>query len=223
MIYLVSNTIFKDENIKQISLLEIKFFSFYVNLDAFEAIIISSKNSINALKFNAILPANVPVFAISKASAKAAFDFGFSEVYDFSASDAREFSQLLEPKIKQKRVLYLRGEDVAFNLALSLKNKGIEVSELICYKNEPVKSHILASPEPKSIIIFASALNFKAFFNKFGFSDDYVGIAIGKSTALAMSERGVSFQMPQNPSLKECVNLAKAIENKLASSKERLK
>lgn len=212
MIYLVSNTDFKDDEVKKISLLKIKYFKFSPDFSAFDTIIISSKNSIGALKFNGFKDFDIPVFAISKASAQTAMDFGFVNVVNFGANSATYFSDMLAKRPDLGHGIYLRGEDIAFDLALNLKDKGVKISELICYKNEPNQSEIFQAPKPKSVIIFASSLNFKSFFKKFGWSNSWRAVAIGKSTALALKEHGISFKIPQNPSLKECISLAKAMQ-----------
>ena len=77
MIYLCSNTSCDDENIVHLELCKIKYASFSVDLSAFSALVISSKNAISALEFNKI-PSNnkISVFAIGKASANAASKYG---------------------------------------------------------------------------------------------------------------------------------------------------
>ena len=72
MIYLCSNTSCDDENIVHLELCKIKYASFSVDLSAFDALVISSKNAISALEFNKI-PSNnkISVFAIGKSTASA--------------------------------------------------------------------------------------------------------------------------------------------------------
>ena len=54
MIYLVGSNL-EFEGVKTLVLNEIKFNKFSVNLAEFDALVLTSKNSVNALKFNQIL------------------------------------------------------------------------------------------------------------------------------------------------------------------------
>ena len=62
-IYLVSNTKTADESVVNLSVSKIEFLKFEINLNEFDALVATSKNAFKALKFNVILPINLPVFA----------------------------------------------------------------------------------------------------------------------------------------------------------------
>jgi len=61
-IYLVSNTKTADESVVNLSVSRIEFLKFEINLSEFDALVATSKNAFKALKFNGILPINLPVF-----------------------------------------------------------------------------------------------------------------------------------------------------------------
>ena len=71
-IYLVSNTKTADESVVNLSVSKIKFLKFEINLSEFDALVATSKNAFKALKFNGILPINLPVFAIASSCAAVA-------------------------------------------------------------------------------------------------------------------------------------------------------
>ena len=79
-IYLVSNTKTADESVVNLSVSKIEFLKFEINLSEFDALVATSKNAFKALKFNGILPINLPVFAIANSCSAAAREFGFSEI-----------------------------------------------------------------------------------------------------------------------------------------------
>ena len=58
MIYLVGSNL-EFEGVKTLVLNEIKFNKISVNLAEFDALVLTSKNSVSALKFNLISPANL--------------------------------------------------------------------------------------------------------------------------------------------------------------------
>ncbi|MGB2553736.1 uroporphyrinogen-III synthase, partial [Campylobacter sp. MOP51] len=77
MIYLVGSNL-DYEGAKTLRLNEIKFSKFSVDLSEFEALVITSKNSIKALKFNKIkIDENLQIYAIGEASANEAKKAGF--------------------------------------------------------------------------------------------------------------------------------------------------
>lgn len=211
MIYCVSNTKIDDKDVFNLAMLKITYLPIIVDFGDFDAVIITSKSSINALRKNQILPTDILVFALSDATYKAACDFGFKQIINSNCATWHEFSQFLKPKLAHKKVLYLRGEKVAGELADSLKNS-TNLSELICYKNEPNELNSDIKIEENSIIIFGSALNFKSFYQKFGWHESWQAVSIGISTKNALKEHNIVSKTPQKPNLLECVKLAKSMQ-----------
>lgn len=72
-IYLCSNTKINDKNVENLALCKIKFMPFKLDLNAYDALILTSKNAIKALRFNHISPNfKMQVFAIGKNSVSSA-------------------------------------------------------------------------------------------------------------------------------------------------------
>ena len=80
MIYLVGSNL-EFDGVKTLVLNEIKFNKFSVNLAEFDALVLTSKNSVNALKFNQILPASLQIYSIGEGTSHAASEFGFAQIY----------------------------------------------------------------------------------------------------------------------------------------------
>lgn len=208
MIYLCSNTSCDDENIIHLELCKIKYASFSVDLSAFSALVISSKNSINALKFNHIAPNDeIYVFAIGKASAKAASEYGFKSVYEAQNSHGDEFALEIAPQLKGKKTLLLRPKEQVSDIKGILEKKGVLLSEQIAYENS-----IVTAPkrrfESGAVFVFASPKNVEAFLKNFKWRADFKAVAIGKSTANAL-QKICEPLVSNKQNLSECIKIAK--------------
>lgn len=208
MIYLCSNTSVNDENIIHLELCKIEYASFCVDLSAFSALVISSKNSINALKFNHIaLNDEIYVFAIGKASANAAKDYGFTQVYEAQNSHGDDFALEIATMLKGKKTLLLRPKEQISNIEGILEKNGVPLSEQIAYENS-----IVTAPkrcfETGAVFIFASPKNVEAFLANYAWQDDFKAVAIGKSTAKAL-EKICQPIVSNEQSLQECIKIAK--------------
>lgn len=209
-IYLVSNTKTADESVINLSVSRIEFLKFDLNLSEFDALVATSKNAFNALKFNKISALeNLPVFAIATACAAAAREFGFSEIYTGQNAHGDDFAREILPLLKGKKVLYLKGKDSASNFLEILQNGGIDVKAIIAYENvlNPCKMEL--KPPKNSILIFASPINVRNFLTNFGWDESYQTISIGKVTA-----KELKFTTPivsQNQDINACIALAKTL------------
>nr|MBP3724659.1 uroporphyrinogen-III synthase [Campylobacter sp.] len=123
-IYLCSNTKFDDPDIINLNLLQIKFNKFSLNLNKFDALIVTSKNSINSLKFNQISPFNIEIFAIGEATKNACLDFGFSNISTPNSSHGNEFIKEILPQLKSKNILFLRAKETSSNISEILHENG---------------------------------------------------------------------------------------------------
>lgn len=212
MIYLISNTAFDDKSVRQLELCRVKFNTFSVDLSTFDALIITSKNSINSLKFNSIAVADILVFAIGKASALACREFGFSMVYQAQNSHGSEFGAEIIEKLRDKKVLFIKARETVSNLDIFFSQNGIDITTIVGYENEILQNVNAPRPESGSIIIFTSPLNVRAFLQNFGWDSSYQAIAIGKATAKALALH-TSPIISDTQSLKNCVEIAKSLRS----------
>ena len=208
-IYLVSNTKTADESVVNLSVSKIEFLKFEINLIEFDALVATSKNAFNALKFNGILPINLPVFAIANSCATSAREFGFSEIYTGQNAHGDDFAREILPLLKGKKVLYLKGKDSASNFLEILQKGGVNIKAVIAYENvlNPCKMEL--KPPKDSILIFASPRNVRNFLANFGWDESYQTISIGKVTA-----KELNFTKPlvsQSQDINACIALAKTL------------
>jgi uroporphyrinogen-III synthase len=103
----------------------------------YQAIAVTSSNALRNLKPSPDLAA-VPVFAVGAATAKLARGKGFTTVVAGEVG-APELAQALAAKLDPVKgaVLYLRGDDVAFDLAAALAGSGFNVESRKVYRAVP--------------------------------------------------------------------------------------
>ena len=209
-IYLVSNTKTADESVVNLSVSKIEFLKFEINLIEFDALVATSKNAFNALKFNEISALeNLPVFAIASGCAAAAKGLGFTQIYTGQNAHGDDFAREILPLLKGKKVLYLKGKDSASNFLEILQKSGVNIKAVIAYENvlNPCKMEL--KPPKDSILIFASPINVRNFLTNFGWDESYQTISIGKVTA-----KELKFTTPivsQNQDINACIALAKTL------------
>lgn len=212
MIYLVSNTPYSDNDIVWLNLCKIRFFNFNVNLSKFDAIIVTSKNSINALKFNSIALTDILVFAIGKATALACKEFGFKQIYEAKNSHGSEFGAEILEKLYGKKVLFIKAKETVSNLDIYFSQNGIDITVVDGYENLILYPNDIKKPEPNSTIIFTSPMNVRAFIQNFSWNDNYQAVAIGKATASTLASYCTPI-ISNSQSLKSCIELAKSLDN----------
>ncbi|MCR8679408.1 MULTISPECIES: uroporphyrinogen-III synthase [Campylobacter] len=210
MIYLLSNTPFDDESVEQISLCRIEFNKFNLDLSEFDALIVTSKNAINSLKFNSITLADILVFAIGKATALACKEFGFRQIYEAKNSHGSEFGAEILEKLVSKRVIFIKAKETISNLDIYFRQNGIDISVIDGYENIILKNNSYEKPQLNSILIFTSPMNVRAFIQNFGWDHSYKAVAIGKATAKEL--KGYCDPIiSKSQSIKDCVELAKSL------------
>lgn len=220
MIYLVSNTAYFDDEIKHISLSQIVA-SKPLSKEAankFDALIITSKNALLALD-SARASEFVEIFAISTKSANAARKLGF-RVRDFKADSGLSFANMLIKECAGRKLLYLRAKNAALDLCAILNKGGVRADEWVAYESLPKDSCADIALQKGSIFIFASPLNFRLFYEKFGWDESFRAISIGTSTQNELLKAGITSLKAQAPSIKECVNMAKTLIHKANVSKD---
>ena len=209
-IYLVSNTKTTDESVINLSVSKIEFLKFEINLSEYDALVATSKNAFNALKFNEISALeNLPVFAIASGCAAAAKGLGFTQIYTGQNAHGDDFAREILPLLKGKKVLYLKGKDSASNFLEILQDGGVNIKAVIAYENvlNPCKMEL--KPPKDSILIFASPINVRNFLTNFGWDESYQTISIGKVTA-----KELKFSTPlvsQSQDINACIALAKTL------------
>jgi len=120
-----------------------------------------------------------------------------------------QFALELIPLLKNKKILYPRGDKIVSKLPQILKQNNIQCDEIIVY-NTKCKQKINKIPEKNSIIIFSSPSTIKCFLNNFKWDSSYKAISIGKTTAKYFPDF-IKPIISDNTSLASCVQKAHMI------------
>ncbi|ASM35215.1 uroporphyrinogen-III synthase [Campylobacter sputorum subsp. bubulus] len=208
MIYLVSHTKFNDNSVKHLQVCEIKFHKFSVDLSKFDALVLTSKNSVKALKFNLINLANLEVFSIGEGTTKEALNFGFTKIYTAKNAHGNEFANEIARLLKSKKTLFLKAKEVVSDVFGILKNGGVNLIEIIAYENVFLNLPNELKPPKNSIIIFTSPSNVDGFLRNFELDLSYKIIAIGKKTAISL-KNFPNIIVSKTQSIENCIEIAK--------------
>ncbi len=85
-----------------------------------------TKNSLNL---------DINVYAVGQNTAQFAKDMGFKKVQFAPKSYGSELFNHFKEELKNQKCLYLRAENIASTLNLDLRTYGVDLQEIIVYKN----------------------------------------------------------------------------------------
>ena len=209
MIYLVGSNL-EFEGVKTLVLNEIKFNKFSVNLAEFDALALTSKNSVNALKFNQISPASLQIYSIGDGTSRAASEFGFAQIYTAKNAHGNDFAAEIAPLLKGKKILFLRARETASSVGEILRESGVNLTQIIAYENvfKPLEKE--QKPPKNSAIIFTAPSAVRNFMRNFGWDESYKAVAIGLTTAKEL-EIFTSPAVSAQQNINSCVSLAKTL------------
>lgn len=100
-----------------------------------DAIVATSRNALAALAPSPVLPAlaRLPIYVVGPATAAVAKDMGFVEIVE-GPGRAEGLVPLLRASAAGKRLIYLRGDVVAFDLERALADSGVNVLPVLAYR-----------------------------------------------------------------------------------------
>lgn len=129
-------------------LLKVELLADSIRLTGAEALIATSRNALRALARSSVAAdANaLPIAVVGKASAALAQELGFRDVIS-GEGGARDLLPLIVSRLSGMDVLYLTGEDVAFDLGSALQTRGARVRRQIVYRTQA------ADALPASVVV----------------------------------------------------------------------
>ena len=205
-IYLLNNL--KYEGIENLEVFGIEFMPSDINLNEYDALIFTSKNAIYSLdSFNKTWQ-EIPSYAIAVKTANIINEYGGKLEFAGVCSHGDEFAKELIPKLKNKKVLYVRALKTVSKLVDILKNNSIDIDELITYKTSCLKSN--KTLEDNSVFIFSAPSSVECFFKNYTWNDSYKAITIGKTTSNYLP-KNIDYIVSEKTSIDECIKLAKQL------------
>lgn len=178
-----------------------------IDLSSFDALIFTSKNAINTIDSLNKNWKKIPSYTISEQTAKLVKNLNGKLEYVGKTRHGNEFAYEISKLLKGKKVLYLRGKDIASELVDILKRNSIDCHEEVVYENffnESVKK--IKIPK-NSKIIFTAPSTVEYFFKIFSWDETYTAISIGNTTAKHFPDN-ITPVIADTTSFKACVDKA---------------
>jgi len=202
-IYILSDK--KVDGAINLPVFKIKFIKQNIDFNYYDALIFTSKNALYSIEYNNENWKNIPSYAIAPMTANIIKDMNGNLVFTGVTNHGDQFALEIEEKLKNKKVLYLRGSKVVSNLIDRLDCDDKIVYESVCRKNNQE-----LKPLKNSTIIFSSPSTIKCFLDNFDWDDSYKAISIGKTTAKYFPKY-IKYTISDTTSLESCVKKAKEL------------
>lgn len=198
---------------KNIPLFEIVYSKKNIDLSNYDALIFTSKHAVQSIEANNKEWKRIPSFAISEQTAKLIKDFNGNLKFAGKEKHGNEFAHEIIAALKDKKVLYLRGDKIVSDMVKILQENGISCDENIIYENKFKDFTNKISLPKNSKIIFSSPSTIEYFLKMFSWESSYTAISIGNTTAKYFPEY-IKPVIAENTSLKACVEKALELNNK---------
>ena len=198
---------------KNLPLFEIVHLEHSSDFSLYDALIFTSKSAIFSVNAQSKSYKKIPSYVIAPQTAKVLKELGGNLKYTGKEKHGDAFAQELLPQLKNKKVLYLRGENVVSDLVNILNDGGVACDERVVYKTQckelPKKKRL-----PKgSTIIFSSPSTIECFFKNMEWDASFNAIAIGKTTASYFPPH-ITPNIAETTSLESCVKKAIELQDK---------
>lgn len=180
-----------------------------INLEAYDALIFTSKNAIYAIDALNKTWKKKPAYVIAPQTAKIVKQLKGTLKFAGKEKHGNGFASELKEKLKKQKVLYIRGAEVVSDLVNILNSSEIVCDELIVYETICREfSNKIILPK-NATIIFSSPSTIKCFLANCDWDESFKAIAIGKTTAQFFPPH-ITPIVADTTSLESCVK--KAIE-----------
>ncbi|MDD3343918.1 MAG: uroporphyrinogen-III synthase [Sulfurospirillaceae bacterium] len=208
MIYLFSDK--KYEGVEHLPLIEIVFYDKKLSLNGFDALIFTSKNSVEAVDRLCPEWKHIEAFAIGEATASYIIQKGGKLAYTSKNAYGDEFAHSLIPLLATKKAYFPRAKEIVSLLPDILITEHIELFQEVLYETRCISYPKNVAPQTHSALIFTSPSTVTCFFKNFDWHESYKAIAIGHKTA-AVFPLHVNCQIAQKQTIEACIALAKGI------------
>ncbi len=208
MIYLFSDKAY--EGVVHLPLFEIVFDPTPFDLEGFDAIIFTSKNSVKALEKSGIAWKDKKAYAIGEATASSIEKCGGNLVFTCKESYGDTFAQILIPLLANQKVFFPRAKEVSSSLFEILHVNHINIEQRIVYETKCKHYPSSFAPLKEAKLIFTSPSTVNCFMENFAWDKSYIAIAIGEKTASALPLH-VKKIVSSTQSIEACIALAKAL------------
>lgn len=187
-----------------VSSLEVELLHPEIDFTKYDALILTSKQAIEALKQYKNFPKeSLPALCISKKTAEAYEKFG-GTVLETASGYGTKLSELLCKHPKEIKWLYLRAKIVATEFVKELQNDSYIIDEKILYISRCSKEIAKQKPQQNATLIFTSPSSIGCFIKHHELDKSYKIIVIGKTTAKALPQ-GFSYTIAKENTIESCI------------------
>ena len=208
MIYLFSDKAY--EGVVHLPLFEIVVDPTPFDVEGFDGIIFTSKNSVKALEQNGTVWKEKKAYAIGEGTASYIEQFGGNLVFTCKESYGDTFAKMLVPLLANQKVFFPRAKEVSSSLFEILHVNHIDIEQRIVYETKCKHYPSSFAPAKEAKLIFTSPSTVHCFFENFAWDASYIAIAIGEKTAAALP-LDVKKSVSSAQSIEACITLAKAL------------
>ena len=185
--------------------LDIKFFHPQVNFTHYDYFIITSKQTIKALKkYDSAEYIQKRALIVSKKSAQA-FEKVGGKILDIGEGYGADLVQKIQNHPKETRWLYLRAKEVASDFVKRCKDDGYNIDELILYESLCSQEILNIKVEQNASLIFTSPSSVECFLKNNVISQQNRVVVIGTTTAKALP-KGIKYIISQETSIQSCID-----------------
>ena len=202
-IYILSDK--KIDGAINLPVFKINFIEQNIEFDNYDALVFTSKNALYSLEYHNQNWQTIPAYAIAPMTADIIKQYNGNLVFTGVSNHGDQFALEIQPKLQNKKVLYLRGSKVVSNLIDILQCDDKIVYESVCKKNNQN-----LKPPINSIIIFSSPSTIKCFLENYTWDKSYQAISIGNTTAKYFPKY-ITPIISDTTSLKSCVKKAQEL------------
>jgi len=179
-----------------------------IDLDSFDLLIFTSKESIKALQKSGIDLKGVNALCISEKTAHYAKKFHIN-VLESANGYGKELFEIIQARYKKKKIFFPHAKVLAYDLISKMQDEGIDlkhqcVYETVCEKKQEIRF------KKNDIFIFTSPSTVQCFKQNYGFWSGLRAVAIGKTTKEAIP-KGVEVFLSKKTTIESCIEKARSL------------
>lgn len=207
-IYLFSKTPY--EGVLHVPIIKINFLHVSVDLSKYDALVVTSKQALEALQRIDNNWKNIPIIAISQSTAKATQAMG-AKLLHVSGGYGDNLYEDIGEKFSDLKILYPRAEIIVSNFSKKLKQEGVDIDEVIVYKTTCNDDIELIHIQESAVLAFSSPSAITCFMKKFTFKDTHKVVVIGTTTQKRLPLH-VKSQLSAKTTMKSLIQSAKKLQ-----------
>ena len=209
-VYLLTDE--KKEGTISFPVIKINFLTPEISFEGVDFLLFTSKNGVRAIDNLTNEWKNIPSFAIGKATANEIKSRGGRVEYIAKKAYGDEFAKEIGEKYQNKTFLFLRAKKIISDIKGIFEKSSNTLIEKTVYETKcNTPQGCIRKP---AFVIFSSPSTVECFL-KVENAENIIPIAIGKKTRDALLGHKINnYLMPKNPSIKECITLAKSVKFK---------